>query len=60
MKPAIKATLSLPIAIGIFIFSVYVIVEYIHIFSWIVIIISLLVIIASIWYALYKTFGGED
>lgn len=60
MKPVIKATSTLPIAIGIFIFSVYVIVEYIHIFSWMVIAVYLLGIIASIWYDLYKAFGGED
>jgi hypothetical protein len=60
MKPQHKATLALPFAIATLVTILYFAVTYPAIFSWVLIIPAGVAILASIWYGLYRLFGGQD
>jgi hypothetical protein len=59
MKPEVKATITLPLAIVILGFLFYLIGTNLMIVSWILISIFILAILGSVWYTLYTLFGGE-
>jgi xanthosine utilization system XapX-like protein len=59
MTPEVKATITLPLAIIILGLLGYFVGTHALIVGWGLIIISLIAIIGSIWYALYTLFGGE-
>jgi hypothetical protein len=60
MKPEVKASITLPLAIVILGFLFYLIATNALIVGWGLIIIALVAILGSLWYSLYVMFGGED
>jgi hypothetical protein len=59
MKPSTKATIALPFTIGFLTLLFYLVVTHPAILLYPLLIVSFVVIIGSIWYALYSSFGGE-
>ena len=60
MKPQHKATLALPFALATLVSIVYFFATHPEIFAWVLIIPAGVAIVASIWYGLYRLFGGYD
>jgi hypothetical protein len=59
MKPATKATIALPFTVGLVGLGVYFLITNPAIFLIPLLIVSFVGIIGSVWYALYRSFGGE-
>jgi hypothetical protein len=59
MKPETKATIALPFTVGLIGLGIYLLITHPAILLYPLIIVSFLGIIGSIWYALYRSFGGE-
>lgn len=59
MKPATKATIALPFAVGLIGLGVYFLITNPAIVLYPLLIVSFLGILGSIWYALYRSFGGQ-
>jgi hypothetical protein len=59
MKPATKATIALPFTVGLVGLGVYFLITNPAILLIPLLIVSFVGIIGSVWYALYRSFGGE-
>jgi hypothetical protein len=59
MKPETKATIALPFTVGLIALGFYLVITHPAILLYPLLIVSFLGIIGSIWYALYRSFGGE-
>ena len=59
MKPATKATIALPFTVGFLTLVFYLVITHPAIFIYSLLIVSFLGILGSIWYALYRSFGGQ-
>jgi hypothetical protein len=59
MKPSTKATIALPFTVGLIALGIYLLITHPAILLYPLLIVSFLGIIGSIWYALYRSFGGE-
>jgi hypothetical protein len=59
MKPATKATIALPFAIGLIALVFYLVIMHPAMFIYPLLIVSFLGIMGSVWYALYCSFGGK-
>jgi hypothetical protein len=59
MKPATKATIALPFTVGLIALGIYLLITHPTILLYPLLFVSFVVIIGSIWYALYSSFGGE-
>tara|TARA_R110000868_G_scaffold189769_2_gene433314 strand:- start:234 stop:416 length:183 start_codon:yes stop_codon:yes gene_type:complete len=60
MKPHIKATIALPITVGMIALVIYLVSIYPVIIMAPLIIVSFIGILSSLWYGLYISFGGEE
>jgi hypothetical protein len=59
MKPATKATIALPFTLGLIAFVFYSVIAHPAILIYPLIFVSGVGIIGSVWYALYRCFGGD-
>jgi hypothetical protein len=59
MKPSTKATIALPFTFGLIALGFYLLITHPTILIYPLLIVSFVGIIGSIWYALYRSFGGE-
>jgi hypothetical protein len=59
MKPATKATIALPFTVGFISLIFYLLATHPAILIYPFIVVSFLGILGSIWYALYRSFGGN-
>jgi hypothetical protein len=59
MKPEVKASITLPLMIIILGLLGYFVGTHLLIVGWGLLIVSFVGILGSIWYALYRSFGGE-
>jgi hypothetical protein len=59
MKPATKATIALPFTIGLITLVFYLVITHPAILIYPLLIVSFVAIMGSVWYALYRSFGGE-
>jgi hypothetical protein len=59
MKPAMKATIALPFTIASVVLAYYLVITHPIILLIPLLIVSFLGIMSSIWYALYRSFGGN-
>ncbi len=59
MKPATKATIALPFTIGLIVFGFYAVIAHPAILIYPLIFVSGVGIMGSLWYALYRSFGGN-
>ena len=58
MKPATKATIALPFTVGLIALGIYLLITHPVILLYPLLFVSFLGILGSIWYALYRSFGG--
>jgi hypothetical protein len=59
MKPATKATIALPFTVGLIALGIYLLITHPAILIYPLLIASFIAMMGSIWYALYRSFGGE-
>jgi hypothetical protein len=59
MKPATKATIALPFTVGLIALGIYLLITNPALLLYPLLIVSFLGILGSIWYALYRSFGGD-
>jgi hypothetical protein len=59
MKPATKATIAFPFTVGFIALGIYLLITHPAILLYPLLIVSFLGILGSIWYALYRSFGGN-
>jgi hypothetical protein len=59
MKPSTKDTIALPFTVGFLTLLFYLLITHPAILLYPLLIVSFVGIIGSIWYALYRSFGGE-
>lgn len=59
MKPATKATIALPFTIAFIVLAFYLVATHPAIILIPLVIVSFSGIIGSVWYSLYRSFGGE-
>lgn len=59
MKPATKATIALPFTLGLLALVFYLVITNPALLIYPLLIVSFVGIIGSVWYALYRSFGGE-
>jgi hypothetical protein len=59
MKPSTKATIALPFTVGLIALGIYLLITHPVILLYPLLIVSFLGIMGSIWYALYRSFGGK-
>jgi hypothetical protein len=59
MKPATKATIALPFTVGLITLGIYLLITHPAMLLYPLLFVSFLGILGSIWYALYRSFGGE-
>jgi ABC-type anion transport system duplicated permease subunit len=59
MTPSTKATLALPFTVGLIVFLFYAVITHPALLIYPLIFVSGVGIIGSVWYALYRCFGGN-
>lgn len=59
MKPSTKSTIALPFTVGLISLGIYLLITHPAILLYPLLIVSFIAIMGSIWYALYRSFGGE-
>jgi len=59
MKPSTKATIALPFTFGLIALGIYLLIIHPEILLYPLLIVSFVAILGSLWYALYRSFGGD-
>ena len=59
MKPATKATIALPFTVGLIALGIYLLITNPALLLYPLLIVSFVAILGSLWYALYRSFGGD-
>ena len=59
MKPSTKATIALPFTVGLLALVFYLVATHPAILIYPLLIVSFVAILGSLWYALYRSFGGD-
>jgi hypothetical protein len=59
IKPATKATIALPFTVGLIALGIYLLITNPALLLYPLLIVSFVAILGSLWYALYRSFGGD-